>query len=86
MQWEQVAGGLKWISSGKDFVVGVNVNDDIYYRAGISASNPKGTKWVRIGGKLAQIDTDANNVWGVNSAHQTYTLTVKPTPSRSGIV
>ena len=75
-QWQNIPGKLIWISSGSNFVVGVNRQHAIYYRAGISQSSPTGTHWVRIGGSLAQIDTNGNNVWGVNRNNDAYSLTV----------
>ena len=74
---------MKWISSGKDIVLGVNSNDDIYFRHGISASTPAGTGWTRIGGKLAQIDTYGLTVVGANSGLNGYHLAFKETASMS---
>ena len=55
---------------------GVNSNDDIYYRAGITQSAPAGSRWVKVQGKLAQIDTHGDFVWGVNSANNAFYLTL----------
>ena len=70
--WQRIAGGLKWISSGDDIVWGVNAADQIYYREGISASNPAGTGWVQVAGGLKQIDSFKGTVWGVNSKDMIY--------------
>ena len=77
LQWTQVGGKLKWISSGKNIVVGVNSADDIFYRDGITSTNQIGTRWVKIGGKLSQIDTFNDKVWGANSAQYVYQLTIQ---------
>merc|ERR1712147_302195 len=66
--WTKVPGNLRWISSGKDFVVGVTKNDEIFYRKGVSCDNPTGTEWVRVPGKLMQIEVNGNQVVGVNEA------------------
>ena len=73
-QWQHIGGKLKWISSGKDVVFGVNSIDDIYYRAGMTSSAPTGSHWVKVPGKLAQIDTQGDYVWGVNSANNAFYL------------
>ena len=65
-------GKLKWVGSGRNILVGVNSNDDIFYRAGMSAANPTGTKWVQVSGKLMQIDIHENEVVGTNSANNIY--------------
>ena len=48
----------------------------IYLRAGISKAKPTGTKWIKIGGKLEQIDMYGGKVWGRNHQHKIYSLTV----------
>ena len=58
-------------------VFGVNSNDDIFYRGGISPSTPAGTNWVRVPGKLSQIDTEGDKVWGANSAFNAFTLDIE---------
>ena len=58
-------------------VFGVNSNDDIFYRAGITKSTPTGTNWVKVAGKLSQIDSEGNKVWGVNSASNAFTLDIE---------
>ena len=77
LQWQHIAGKLKWISSGNDLVFGVNSNDDIFYRAGISSSKPAGTNWVKVPGKLSQIDSNGDEVWGANSAMNAFSLDIK---------
>ena len=62
-------GSLKYISSGEDdVVIGVNANDDIFIRQGISSTNPAGTSWVQVAGSLSVVDGYLSGVyWGVNS-------------------
>ena len=67
-----IPGKLKWIAVGHDIVIGVNSADDIYYRVGINRDKPVGTKWVRISGKLAQVDVFGRYVLGSNSAQNIY--------------
>ena len=68
-QWIHIPGKLKWISSGSNIVVGVNSNNDIFYRKGMSAGRPTGTGWVRVPGKLMQIEVYGNEVVGTNPGH-----------------
>jgi len=73
-KWTPIKGlKLKWISVGNNLVVGVNSVNDIYYRVGITAGNPKGFKWVKIAGKLAQIDVNGGDIWGVTAGDKIYT-------------
>ena len=73
IQWERTDGKLKWISSGTNLVVGVYENDYIYYRTGVSASNPTGTAWVHIPGlTLTQIDIDGKQIIGVKRNYEIY--------------
>ena len=71
--WTLVFGGLTQITSGPYGVVyGVNSNDDIYCRTGITDSNPKGTGWKHIGGKLKYVSCGGLGCWGVNSGNQIF--------------
>ena len=74
LQWEKIAGKLKWIAVSQNFVIGVNSNNDIYYRAGINNANTKGLHWVKVAGKLSQIDVHGNFVWGANCGFNVYYL------------
>ena len=71
-QWTHISGKLKWISSGRNVVVGVNSGDNIYYRTGMSAGAPTGSGWKHIGGKLMMIEIYENEVVGTNSGHAIY--------------
>ena len=81
-QWQHIGGKLNWISSGKDIVFGVNRNGGIFYRAGMSSSSPVGTSWVRVPGKLSQVDTHDSKVVGANSDQNTFSLTITHTPGK----
>ena len=37
-------------------MIGVNAQDDIFYRSGMSADTPTGTGWNKVAGKLMNID------------------------------
>ena len=72
-QISQVSGSLKYISSGDDIVVGVNANDEIYRRDGISRQNPTGTSWTKLNGGLKVVDAfNRKTLWGVNSRDYIY--------------
>ena len=71
-QWTQIGGKLKWISSGRNIVWGVNSANNIYFRQGISKETPEGTNWVHVGGRLSQIDTNEFSMWGVNLNYDAY--------------
>lgn len=60
-------GKLKYIASGDGYVIGVNDVDEIFVREGISSSQPTGTTWTKLNGKLTVIDSYSNNAWGVNA-------------------
>ena len=71
--WTRISGGLKQIDSGPYGVVyGVNKNNDIFCRTGISNYNPKGTGWQHIGGKLKYISCGDVGCWGVNAKDQIF--------------
>eukprot|EP00058_Branchiostoma_floridae_P012052 XP_002597540.1 hypothetical protein BRAFLDRAFT_78909 [Branchiostoma floridae] len=71
--WQQVEGGLKFVSVGQSGVWGVNSNDRILYRTGTydNEASP-GSGWVYIDGRLKQISSGNNIVWGVNSNDDIY--------------
>ena len=59
--WEHIPGKLKHVSISKNFLWGVDANDDIYMRPyPISTSSP----WKYMGGKLSQVDCNDYEVWG----------------------
>ena len=48
----------------------------IYFREGVSRSNPVGSKWRRIPGKLKQLEAGQyGQVWGVNRVGHIYVRT-----------
>lgn len=74
---KKIDGSLKQISSGKDQVWGVDKNYQVYYRSGISASNPTGTEWKKIFGRMAQVSVSSfdNALWAVNNNNQVFRRT-----------
>ena len=64
---------MKYVSSGEKFMNGVNANDEIFMRAGISDSKPTGTSWVKLNGRLKVVDAlSSNEIWGVNADNYIY--------------
>lgn len=70
--WIKIDGKLKQISSGEYGVMGVNENDEIFYRKGISNYNLNGDSWENISGRLKFISNGIYGIWGVNSDNQIY--------------
>ncbi|XP_078666203.1 uncharacterized protein LOC144908469 isoform X3 [Branchiostoma floridae x Branchiostoma belcheri] len=83
--WVKIEGKLKQISSGHS-VWGVNANDDIFIRQGVTSTNPTGTDWLHVGGKLKQLDVSstANQLWGVNSNDNIFRRTGVSTEQPAG--
>ena len=69
---KKIDGSPKQISSGPFGVFGVNKNDDIFFRKGITSSNPYGTSWDLIEGKLKQISCGEFGLWGINSSMEIF--------------
>ena len=67
-----MTGKLKYITSGDGYVLGVNNADEIFVREGISSTQPTGTTWTKLDGKLTVIDSYSNNAWGVNSVDKIF--------------
>ena len=66
--WSQIVGKLIQIDSGPYGVVyGINSGHMVFYRAGITDSNPKGTSWTIVPGTLNYISCGIYNCWGVNA-------------------
>ena len=83
-QWTHVPGKLKWISSGRGVVVGVNSRNNIYYRSGLSSGTPTGGAWVQIPGKLKMIDIYEDQVVGTNPGNVIFKSPVSGVPSIGG--
>ena len=61
-------GALKYVSSGNDFVIGVNAAGQVFQRLGVSAASPSGTSWLQLDGNLATVDAlGIRRNWGTNS-------------------
>lgn len=82
--WQQVEGQLKQIHVDyAGAVIGVNANDDIYRRTGVSPQHPAGTGWQQFEGKLKHIsiapqlgaDLGTSVIWGVNAQNNIYIKT-----------
>ena len=75
--WKNVPGTtLKHVSAGKAGIWGVGRDDNIYYRVGVTESNPDGTLWLLIRDKLKQIDSGpAGIVYGVDAQDKIYCRT-----------
>lgn len=66
-KWTTIDGLLVHVSNGKAGVWGVNHYDNIFFRIGVTKTNPKGTSWKQIAGGLKQIDSGISRVvYGVN--------------------
>ena len=63
--WQIIGGKLKMMALGKNLAVGVNRNNDIYFRT-LSTQRPLGAKWVQISGKLSSIYFENGVIFGVN--------------------
>ena len=57
---------MKHISNGEFGVYGVNPSDEIWYRKGITNTNPIGTNWEKIDGLLKQLSIGKYGLWGIN--------------------
>lgn len=69
-KWEKISGKLKWVDgTGKDYVWGTNVNDNIY-----ACKKPCTGNWNQVPGNLTQVSVDTQNniVYGVNKNNNIY--------------
>ena len=72
-RWVHAGGRLKQIDSGPPGIVcGVNRNDNIYCRRGITRLRPGGSGWTRVSGGLKYISCGAFGHWGVNKNNYIY--------------
>lgn len=75
-QWRNVGGRLKHVSSGRAGVWGTSNNNNIYYRQGASNRNRRGRRWIRVSGRLRQIDSGPRGiVCGVTTSQTIYCRT-----------
>ncbi|XP_078697602.1 perivitellin-2 31 kDa subunit-like [Branchiostoma floridae x Branchiostoma belcheri] len=67
--WQMISGYLKFVSTGPAGVWGVNVHNNVYYRAGTYGNEGSaGTTWVQVREKhLKQVSSGDNIVWGVDN-------------------
>ncbi|CAB4026060.1 Hypothetical predicted protein [Paramuricea clavata] len=65
--WTQVDGLLSHATVGKSGVWGLNKDDEIFFRLGVTPDTPSGTGWQKLYGLLKQIDAGSSGVvYGVN--------------------
>lgn len=65
LQWVLVPGKLKSISCGSDVVVGVDSDNNILYREGMSTDQPTGSSWRRKQGTLTQVEVYRDKFFGI---------------------
>ncbi|CAH1266714.1 TECPR2 [Branchiostoma lanceolatum] len=71
--WQQIDGGLKFVSVGRSGVWGVDNRAQIFYRTGTYKNEASsGTGWVQIASNLKQISSGDGIVWGVNSRDEIF--------------
>lgn len=56
------APAMKHVSAGGAGVWAVAKNGNAYFREGITSLNPKGRKWVKVSGRLRQVDSGPSGV------------------------
>jgi hypothetical protein len=93
LDWQQVPGTqikMKHISVGPYAVWATGLDDAIYFREGVTPTNPTGTGWTKIDGALSQLDINQSTgeLWGVNvNSAIWYRTGITPTnPKGSGWV
>ncbi|XP_053307907.1 fish-egg lectin-like [Spea bombifrons] len=68
-----IDGSLKYYSCGPLGCWGVNSNNQIYYRYGVSPSACRGSHWKQVDGSLIMVEVGTDgSVYGVNSAGNVY--------------
>ncbi|XP_040211185.1 fish-egg lectin-like [Rana temporaria] len=73
VDWKSMNGSQKYNSCGKWGCWGVNRDDSVYFRHGVTSEFCQGTGWQLIDGKLIMIETGTDgSVYGVNSAGNAY--------------
>ncbi|XP_064596781.1 tectonin beta-propeller repeat-containing protein 1-like [Liolophura sinensis] len=55
------------VSSGEGKLWGTDENEDVFYRAGLSFTTPTGLKWVKLDGRMRQIDVWFGSAWGTGN-------------------
>lgn len=61
--WREVPGRLKYVSCGLYGCWGTNRHNHVYFRTGVKASNPLGTKWLRISDvDLTQVESGPGGI------------------------
>ena len=68
--WDTVSTSpkMKYLASGTNILLGISTSRQLYYRAGMSTGNPKGTRWVHVPGvSLDKVAVQHNLVIGIDS-------------------
>ncbi|XP_053135851.1 uncharacterized protein LOC128338019 [Hemicordylus capensis] len=73
LPWVNIEGKLKYLSCGSLGCWGVNSNDNIYFRHGVTPDSCSGSRWQQVPGGLSMIEVSTDGaVYGVNSAGNVY--------------
>ena len=77
--WKAVDGSLVQLEAGPDGKVwGVNSNNELYRRSGVSRTVPMGTSWMKIGGlSLKFITVGKDQLYGVDLGNVVYIGTLQ---------
>ena len=78
-RWTQVsASTMKFLFSGDGVVCAIHTSGHAYRRKGVTAYNPTGSAWVRLGGDLESVACyDFDTVWGTTRSSQIRVLDIK---------
>ena len=80
-EWRAVEGRrFSSISSGRDLVVAVNSEGEVWLRTGLGPDTPAGLAWLRLAGKMRQVDIYQSGtvvaLWGVDFNNEVYFSTL----------
>ena len=51
-------------------VWGVNITNEVFYRANVTAATPLGTSWVRVQGKMRHVTVGCDGVYGLDEQNK----------------
>ena len=74
---DQIDGKFKYISVDKYGVWALDLDDQIYYREGLSDFESLGIGWAKIEGLLKQISVGYFGLYGINNENQAFTKDLK---------
>ena len=77
-KWTKIDGSLTQIEAGpKGEVWGVNVNQELYTRIGVSQSSPSGFKWKKIGTRsFSSVTVGVDKLYAIDVGYTVYTGSV----------